>query len=153
MLLLEAPVLTGIVLGGVICSWSQIVMLYFRLNFEFFAYYKSMWHLDNYRYASDSLSITFTFSLVNHGLYICNYRVRETGYIVLNLLKKNAHCNELDWFSFLLFYFSFFGRGKGALFTRISNVNHTICQKKHNLVCSTIPQKTLVKLLWRNFSS
>ena len=95
MFLLEAVVLTGIVLGGMIRYWSQTIVLYCRLNFEFFACYKSMWHFDNYRYVSNPLSITFTFSLVKYGPYIFNwtfvvllynYRVRETSYIVLNLL-------------------------------------------------------------------
>ena len=95
MFLLEAVVLTGIVLGGMIRYWSQTIMLYCRLNSEFFACYKSMWHFDNYRYVSNPLSITFTFSLVKYDPYICNwtfvvllynYRVRETSYIVLNLL-------------------------------------------------------------------
>jgi len=80
---------------GNVRYWSQTVILYCRLNSEFFACYKSMGHFDNYRYASNSLSIIFTFSLVNCDTYICNwtfvvllynYRVRETSYIVLNLL-------------------------------------------------------------------
>ena len=72
MFLLEVAVLTGIVLGGMIRYWSQTVILYCRLNSEFFACYKSMLHFDNYRYASNSLSIIFTFSLVNCGTNICN---------------------------------------------------------------------------------
>ena len=140
MLLLEAPVLIGIVLGGMICSWSQTVMLYCRLNFEFFACYKSMWHIDNYRYAlihypSHSLFLWLIVVLIFViELLLCCYMIIELEKLVILCwicLKKMLIA--MNWIGFLFFFFFLFlflGEGRGhCSLARISNVNHTICQK------------------------